>query len=52
MKPTMTLVAMAVLFAAAACKQHGDEAQRKTKFPGMVTAALALAAGEIGRAHV
>ncbi len=37
MKATMiTLMAVAGLLAG--CKQHGDEAQRKTKFPGMVTA--------------
>jgi hypothetical protein len=29
---------MALLVLLAGCKQHGDEAQRKTKFPGMVTA--------------
>jgi hypothetical protein len=29
---------MALLVLLAGCKQHGDEAQRQTKFPGMVTA--------------
>ncbi|WP_449405723.1 hypothetical protein [Massilia phosphatilytica] len=38
MKRTTTIMALAVLLAATACKQHGDNAQRKTKFPGMVTA--------------
>jgi hypothetical protein len=38
MKATTTIMIMLVLLAAAGCKQHGDEAQRKTKFPGMVTA--------------
>jgi hypothetical protein len=38
MKTTTTLMAALVLLAAAGCKQHGDEAQRTTKFPGMVTA--------------
>jgi hypothetical protein len=33
-----TIMVMAVLTAIAGCKQHGDNAQRKTKFPGMVTA--------------
>nr|WP_052170155.1 hypothetical protein [Massilia sp. JS1662] len=36
MKATITI--MAALALLAGCKQHGDEAQRKTKFPGMVTA--------------
>ena len=35
---TMTLLAVALVLAAAGCKQHGDSAQLKTKFPGMVTA--------------
>jgi hypothetical protein len=38
MKPTMTIMAVTVLLAAAGCRQHGDTAQRKTRFPGMVTA--------------
>jgi hypothetical protein len=39
MHATKTILAMTVLaLAAAGCKQHGDHAQRKTKFPGMVTA--------------
>ena len=38
MKATMTTMAALVVLAAVGCKQHGDEAQRKTKFPGMVTA--------------
>ena len=38
MKTTTTIMAVLVLLAAAGCKQHGDNAQRKTKFPGMVTA--------------
>ncbi|WP_075792114.1 hypothetical protein [Massilia putida] len=33
-----TIMALLVLAAIAGCKQHGDNAQRKTKFPGMVTA--------------
>jgi hypothetical protein len=38
MKTTTTIMAVLVLLAAAGCKQHGDSAQHKTKFPGMVTA--------------
>ena len=38
MKTTTTIVAVLVVLAAAGCKQHGDSAQHKTKFPGMVTA--------------
>jgi len=38
MKTTTTIMAVLVLLAAAGCKQHGDHAQSKTKFPGMVTA--------------
>ena len=38
MKTTTTIMAVLVLLAAAGCKQHGDHAQRKTRFPGMVTA--------------
>ena len=50
MKP-MNLVALAVLLAAvASCKQHGDEAQRKTKFPGMVTAGGGTS-GQVMAAH-
>jgi hypothetical protein len=30
--------ALALLLTAAGCKQHGDEAMRETKFPGMVSA--------------
>ena len=36
MKAAITF--MAALALLAGCKQHGDEAQRQTKFPGMVTA--------------
>lgn len=38
MKTTMKVMAVLLALAAVGCKQHGDEAQRKTKFPGMVTA--------------
>ncbi|KQX98482.1 MULTISPECIES: hypothetical protein [Massilia] len=39
MKATITIMAAPLLLVLlAGCKQHGDEAQRKTKFPGMVTA--------------
>jgi hypothetical protein len=38
MKTTMKVMAVLVVLAAVGCKQHGDNAQRKTKFPGMVTA--------------
>lgn len=38
MRATMTTMAVLVVLAAAGCKQHGDNAQHKTKFPGMVTA--------------
>jgi hypothetical protein len=39
MHATKTILAMLLMaLAAAGCKQHGDHAQRKTKFPGMVTA--------------
>jgi len=30
--------ALALVLSAAGCKQHGDEAMRETKFPGMVSA--------------
>jgi len=50
MKPTMTLMAVAVLLVAAACKQHGDDAQRKTRFPGMVTAGGGTS-GQVMAAH-
>jgi hypothetical protein len=41
MRTTTTLLhigAACALLALSACKPHGDDAQRKTKFPGMVTA--------------
>ncbi|MFS2024663.1 hypothetical protein [Massilia sp. CT11-137] len=38
MKTTMKVMALLLALAAVGCKQHGDEAQRKTRFPGMVTA--------------
>ena len=38
MKTTMKATALLLVLAAVGCRQHGDEAQRKTKFPGMVTA--------------
>ncbi|MFS2021685.1 hypothetical protein ACEN88_34605, partial [Massilia sp. CT11-108] len=38
MKTTMKVMAVLLALAAVGCKQHGDDAQRKTKFPGMVTA--------------
>jgi hypothetical protein len=39
MKATTTImVAQLLLVLLAGCKQHGDNAQRKTRFPGMVTA--------------
>ena len=50
MKPTMTLMAIGLLLAAAACRQHGDDAQRQTKFPGMVTAGGGTS-GQVMAAH-
>ena len=47
MKATMI---MALLVLLAGCKQHGDEAQRKTKFPGMVTAGGGTS-GQVMAAH-
>ena len=46
----MTMVAVAVLLGAAGCKQHGDNAQVKTKFPGMVTAGGGTS-GQVMAAH-
>jgi hypothetical protein len=37
-KTPITLWIAALLLGVASCKPHGDDAQRQTKFPGMVTA--------------
>lgn len=50
MKTTMKVLAVLVVLAAAGCKQHGDNAQRKTKFPGMVTAD-GRTSGQVMAAH-
>jgi hypothetical protein len=48
MKATTTIMVALVLLAG--CKQHGDNAQRKTKFPGMVTAD-GRTSGQVMAAH-
>jgi hypothetical protein len=47
---TTTIMAVLVLLAAAGCRQHGDSAQRNTKFPGMVTAEGGTS-GQVMAAH-
>jgi hypothetical protein len=48
MKATTTIMVALVLLAG--CKQHGDNAQRKTRFPGMVTAD-GRTSGQVMAAH-
>jgi hypothetical protein len=48
MKATTTIMVLLVLLAG--CRQHGDNAQRKTKFPGMVTAD-GRTSGQVMAAH-
>ncbi|MFL6634783.1 MAG: hypothetical protein ACJ8HJ_20970 [Massilia sp.] len=48
MKATTTIMVVLVLLAG--CKQHGDNAQRKTRFPGMVTAD-GRTSGQVMAAH-
>jgi hypothetical protein len=47
---TTTIMGVLVLLAVAGCKQHGDSAQHKTKFPGMVTAD-GRTSGQVMAAH-
>jgi len=42
--------AVALVLSAAGCKQHGDNAMRETKFPGMVTAGGGTS-GQVMAAH-
>ena len=46
----MHAAAAALLLSAAGCKQHGDNAMRETKFPGMVTAGGGTS-GQVMAAH-
>lgn len=50
MKATTIMAVLVLLAAATGCRQHGDNALRKTKFPGIVTAGGGTS-GQVMAAH-